>query len=64
MRNLMQYPITHEEVIQVLERKVQEERDKQMIGSIDGLVLNTVLEFVKTNPEAVMKQFGEFGKSD
>lgn len=62
MRNLIQYPIVHQEVVEILEQKLQEERDKKMIGSIGPLVLNTLLEFVKENPEEVMKQFGQMGK--
>lgn len=62
MRNIVQYPITHEEVIQVLEREIKEEQDKKLVGGIDGFVLHTLLEYVKQHPEDVMKQFGEYGK--
>lgn len=46
MRNLVEYPITKEEVISALDTALQRESDDDRIGSIDAYILQCLYEKV------------------
>ena len=51
MRNILQYPITDQEIIETLERALEAERAKELIGGIEMICLNRAIERVKKYPE-------------
>jgi nuclear transport factor 2 (NTF2) superfamily protein len=46
VRNLNEYPLTRDEVSRVLNRKLEEESNKRLIGGIDGYALTLVERFI------------------
>lgn len=54
MRNLLQYPITPEEVLQALELALMREQDDGRIGDPNGMCLEATLRYLRDNPRAVM----------
>ena len=58
----MQYPVTKEEIIQVLENILQQERDKMAIGGLDCMILQDLVDAAKSNPNWVTDTFhGKLG---
>ena len=47
MRNLLEYPVTHEEIIECLERHRDEARDSNLIGNIDAMLLDLAIAAVQ-----------------
>jgi hypothetical protein len=47
MRNLLEYPVTHKEVITALDTALQQEDDDDRIGSLSPMILQAVLDFFK-----------------
>jgi hypothetical protein len=59
MRNLLEYPIRYEEIIEVLDRAC--ESNKPFIGGIDSYVLFMLQHFVVGNEQRVLDYFNEAG---
>lgn len=53
MRNLVEYPITADEVLEVVNRALERDNVRKAIGGIDGCVLHTLYQYLIDNPEAV-----------
>jgi hypothetical protein len=53
MRNLAQYPITQNEVIEVLVRAHHEMYDPQVMGDLTGYILSMLTMHVRDNPELI-----------
>lgn len=51
MRNLIEYPITSQEVVEALDRAYNDYVSKQSIGGNDGYILYTVKHLLETNKE-------------
>lgn len=51
MRNILQYPITEEEVLTALDLAVEEQAAKKYIGDTMGYCLHLVSEHFKKNPQ-------------
>lgn len=47
MRNLLEYPLTANEVTALLERDLQRYRDSKAIGGLDGLIYHSLLGALK-----------------
>lgn len=46
MRNIMEYPVTREEVMVCLDTLIQRADDDAMLGSLDGMILEAVAGFI------------------
>lgn len=57
MRNLAQYPVTQNEVIEVLVRAHHEMYDPQVIGDLTGYILSMLTMHVRDNPELIAQLF-------
>lgn len=53
MRNLVEYPVQHYEIIEVLDRAI--ENNKGAIGGIDGFVLERIKVLLQNNHVAMNK---------
>lgn len=47
MRNILEYPVTHEEIIECLERHRDIARKSEAIGSMDALLLDLAIAAVQ-----------------
>jgi hypothetical protein len=59
MRNLVEYPIDAEEVLNTLERLKKEYIDSGCIGGTQGMILGFIIEFLDNNDDT----FDEFLES-
>ena len=50
MRNLLAYPLRDEEVLAYLERLQKEFLDSQLVGGMDGVILQHLEKLVRANP--------------
>jgi len=57
VRNLSQYPITQDEVTEVLIRAHHELYNPELIGDLTGYILSKLTMYVRDNPEAVAQIF-------
>lgn len=58
MRNILQYPVTKDEVIQALEGAIEYELSKQLIGGITPTALIKAKEFIIRNgPDEFYEDF-------
>lgn len=55
MRNILEYPVTKNEVIEKLESIKDEELTSERIGGIDALIMTYLIEFLEEN-----KDFDQF----
>lgn len=51
MRNTLIYPITDEEIIQTLQRVLDQESAKQLVGGTQMLCLQRAIERIRKYPE-------------
>lgn len=58
MRNIIQYPVTGEEILQTLDNAQKTYTENMTFGGIDGFVLEQLIEFLKV--EKNMKQVIDF----
>jgi hypothetical protein len=67
MRNLKEYPISVDEVIQSVQRAQADYNSLELIGGVDGVCLNLLEEFLEEQKERLQlflyqqhnKEFGE-----
>lgn len=57
MRNLAQYPITPDEVIEVLVRAHHELYNPEQMGDLTGYILSKLTMLVRDNPELIDQMF-------
>lgn len=53
MRNIEQYPITAQEVMDAIATALQREMDDDRVGGIDGICLEGIRNYLIDNPRAV-----------
>ena len=58
MRNLIEYPVTEQEVIECLEEILQEINSKKMCGDTSGLIIQSIIDAAKSNPQWYEQTFG------
>lgn len=49
MRNILQYPITEQEILTALENAQKSYAEKMTFGGVDGLVYAQLVEFLKAD---------------
>lgn len=59
MRNIVQYPITHEEVVASLQRAGEDLASKQQIGGADEYILSVLQDFVIAHATQLMAFYHE-----
>lgn len=58
MRNILQYPLNSQDILTTLENAQQDSAKQQLIGSMDGIVYDQLIRFLKE--EANMKLVLDF----
>lgn len=53
MRNLIEFPITADEVLTVVNTFLSREQERGEIGGINGLILHYVQQYLIDHPDAV-----------
>lgn len=53
MRNLVEYPITADEVLYSVNRALEQEISRKIIGGYDGLVLHLLHQYLIDHPDVV-----------
>lgn len=53
MRNLVEYPLTPNEVLTALDRAIENQAAKKMIGDIDGVALHAIKKLLVARPFVV-----------
>lgn len=59
MRNLLEYPLSAEEVLSALQHALEERTGLQLCGDIDSVALYTVLKWFEDNPHILREMLEE-----
>lgn len=59
MRNIKEYPLIVDEVIEAVSNALDSYTTRNLIGGIDGYALSSVIEFLKDNSKLLEKHLKE-----